>query len=252
MALKAEDVRKALRNKYSDSRRYAVAEEVGLQTGYSHRRLDMMVLDCYASNGFRIDGIEIKVSKADLKRELEDPEKHVAFFDVIDYFTLACPKGIADLDIIPKKWGVLQISDDLSTRFLRRPIALHDEVERKVPRGFLASIVRAIQGRQPANKELQDEYERGCKDTEESMKRHLDYQQRHVSENYQKIKNYEDLCWKLQLFSDDPLGQLDQDLKAFNAFQDLGKKWMSGSIDRTIADLKKINAYLQGEFDGEE
>ena len=141
--LTAEQVRAALRTRFSDSRRYAIAEEVGLQTGFSHRRLDMMVLDCYASNGFRIDGIEIKVSKADLKRELEDPEKHVAFFDVIDYFTLAFPEGVADLSVIPPKWGVMLIKGNGQTRYLRKPIALHDEIERAVPRGFLASITRA-------------------------------------------------------------------------------------------------------------
>lgn len=91
-----------MRNRFSDHRRYAIAEEVGLTTGFSHRRLDMMVLDCYESNGFRIDGIEIKVSTGDLRRELQDPEKHIAFFDVIDYYTLATPAKVVEplIDVI--------------------------------------------------------------------------------------------------------------------------------------------------------
>lgn len=62
----------------------------------------MMVLDCYESNGFRIDGIEIKVSTGDLRRELQDPEKHIAFFDVIDYYTLATPAKVVEplIDVI--------------------------------------------------------------------------------------------------------------------------------------------------------
>ncbi len=135
--MKAGEIRAALRARYSDARRYAVAEEVGITTGYSPRRLDMIVLDCYESNGFRIDGIEIKVSKADLKRELENPSKHVAFFDVIDYYTLACPAGVADMNVIPPKWGVLQVNEDGTTRYRRRPIALHDDKPQDVPRGFL-------------------------------------------------------------------------------------------------------------------
>lgn len=88
--MRAEDVRSALRAKYSDHRRYAVAEEVGLTTGFSHRRLDMMVLDCYFSNGFRIDGFEIKISTSDLRRELEDPEKSdcIVFNKAVSYKTL--------------------------------------------------------------------------------------------------------------------------------------------------------------------
>ena len=49
--MNAGEVRAAMRKKFNDTRRYAIAEEVGLTTGFSHRRLDMMVLDCYNSNG---------------------------------------------------------------------------------------------------------------------------------------------------------------------------------------------------------
>ena len=71
----ADDVRKALCNRFSDHRRYAIAEEVGLTTGFSHRWLDMIVLDCYASNGFRIDGIEIKVSAQGGRRDGQTRER---------------------------------------------------------------------------------------------------------------------------------------------------------------------------------
>ena len=144
----AFEVREALKKRFNDHRRYAIAEEVGLTTGFSHRRLDFMVLDCYWSNGFRIDGFEIKVSTSDLRRELADPEKHIAFFDIIDYYTLAVPAGVADplMDIIPKKWGILIINEDGSTRYKRKPLALEDQhTNRPVPRGFLAEITRSIQ-----------------------------------------------------------------------------------------------------------
>ena len=119
----------ALRKRFNDKRRYAIAEEVGLTTGYARRRLDMIVADCYNSNGYRLDGFELKVSTADLRRELADPDKHVAFFEVIDYYTLVCPSKVVEpvLDIIPKKWGILIVNDDGTTRYKRRPLALKDE-----------------------------------------------------------------------------------------------------------------------------
>ena len=90
----ADEVRLAIKKKFNDSRRYVIAEEVGLTTGYSRRRIDMVILDCYESNSFRIDGIEIKVSTADLRRELQIPDKHTAFFEKIDSFTLAAPVDV--------------------------------------------------------------------------------------------------------------------------------------------------------------
>ena len=58
----AYEISAAMKKRFSDGRRYAVAEEVGLKTGGGCRRLDMIVMDCYWSNGFRIDGFEYKVS----------------------------------------------------------------------------------------------------------------------------------------------------------------------------------------------
>ena len=241
--MKSEDVRAALRNRYSDNRRYAIAEEVGLQTGFSHRRLDMMVLDCYASNGFRIDGIEIKVSKADLKRELEDPEKHVAFFDVIDYFTLACPEGVADLSVIPPKWGVMLIREDGSTRYLRRPMALHDAVERAVPRGFLASITRAIQGHQPSAEELSAEYWRGREEGEKATKHMLDYQQKRYVEI---VDDYDKLQRRLHLW-----GDVEKTLDKFEAFMECGAEYFPGKCRMIAEQMREIADAMEGKSDAD-
>lgn len=246
--MNAGDVREALRSRYADHRRYAIAEEVGLTTGFSHRRLDVMVLDCYASNGFRIDGIEIKVSKADLKRELEDPEKHVAFFDVIDYYTLACPKGVADMRVIPPKWGVMQINENGTTRYIRKPIALHDNKPRAVPRGFLASIVRSIQGREPATKELQAQYDLGRKDEREAQERHFDYQRSRVLKQAEDLKLYEDLKMRLHLWGDQ-----EEALDKFQRFQELGLDWLIPSLKRNIQSMQELVSKLDvSSTEGEE
>lgn len=99
-------MRQLLRRRYSDTRRYAIAEEVGNKTGYQRRRLDMVVVDVYQSNGYSLEGIEIKVSKSDLRRELQDSSKHNIFFEDLDYYSLAAPSDVIDKDIIPKHWGI--------------------------------------------------------------------------------------------------------------------------------------------------
>lgn len=241
----AENIRSALRKKYSDCRRYAIAEEVGLTTGYSHRRLDMMILDCYYSNGFRIDGFEIKVSTSDLRRELADPEKHIAFFDVIDYYTLAVPKGVVEplLEIIPKNWGILIVNEDGSTRFQRKPLALEDKkADKAVPRAFLASITRAIQGRQPSTQELLGEYERGLKDGKEEADRHRAYLSDRVAKEADKLEAYDKLCSRFLLWGDN----IDKIMDEFEAFRKLDIDWLTASISTTIKNLEGLNDKLKG------
>lgn len=243
--MNANDVRVALRNRFCDHRRYACAEEVGLTTGYSHRRLDMMVLDCYYSNGFRIDGFEIKVSTADLRRELADPEKHIAFFDVLDYYTLAVPSGVVDplMDIIPKKWGILIVNEDGTTRYKRKPLALADKkADRAVPRGFFASVTRAIQAHQPSTEELQREYERGVQETKERLERERQRLNDRVAQEADKLKAYDELNMRFQLYGDDAAKAMDE----FEAFRKLGVSWTRSYIKQTIKELARLDKALGG------
>lgn len=237
-------VRNAIRNRFADSRRYAIAEEVGLTTGGSRRRIDMIVIDCYHSNGFRIDGIEIKVSTADLRRELEDPDKHVAFFDKIDYYTLACPKGVAEplMDVIPKNWGLLIVNEDGVAKYKRKPLALEDTTDKTITRGFLASLTRAILQHQPSAEELQAEYDRGYKDGKEDAERHRDYMKRRVDENIDKLEKYDKLENRLRLWADD---DIDKVLDEFETFRALKIDWLVGDLTRVINALTKLREQLE-------
>lgn len=244
----AADVRIALRNRYSDHRRYAIAEEVGLTTGFSHRRLDMMVLDCYFSNGFRIDGFEIKISTSDLRRELEVPEKHIAFFDVIDYYTIAAPAGVVDplMDIIPKNWGLLIVNEDGSTRIKRKPLALADrKADRAVPRGFLASIVRSLQQHQPSTEELEREYQRGREEGKEEAERHRRYMDLRVQEKADKIEKYESFENRFLLWGEDVEKVLDE----FAIFRAMENGIMKNAISNAIERLTVVQEMLKAKED---
>lgn len=250
--MNAEHIRAAIRNRYSDSRQYAVAEEVGLTTGYSHRRIDMIIVDCYGSNGFRIDGIEIKVSTADLRRELQDPEKHLAFFDKIDYFTLAVPQGVAEplIESIPQKWGILIVNEDGTTRYKRRPLALEDKKsDGAVPRGFMAELIRSIQKRQPAEQEIQAAYQKGFDEGKEREKQSRSYMADRVSRDADKLKAYDDMAFRFHLWgkSDDINKVLDE----FEAFRKIEPGWLAQSIDTTIKRLENLKGVLSGKGESE-
>lgn len=242
----------ALRKRFNDRRRYAIAEEVGLTTGYARRRLDMIVADCYNSNGYRLDGFEIKVSTADLRRELADPDKHVAFFEVIDYYTLVCPPKVVEpvLDIIPKNWGILVVNDDGTTRYKRRPLALQDKrpEDRRIPRGFFASFVRAIQEKQPSKQELDAEYDRGFKEGGEEHRRRFDYNKSRVQREIKKLDQYDKLMARFGIYGDD----VDKIMDEFESFRKLNKPHLMWALNSSISSLEKMKKYLEGNCDEHE
>ena len=245
----AIDVRNALMRRFSDSRRYAIAEEVGITTGGGCRRLDMIVMDCYWSNNFRIDGFEIKISTSDLRRELEDPDKHTIFFDVLDYYTLACPAAVVNplIDIVPKKWGILIINEDGTTRYKRKPLALFDDKmpDRKISRGFVASITRAIQGRQPAAEELSERYEAGIKEGLKRAESRRSFMEREIQYKAKKIEEYEKLESRFNLWRDKE--DLNTVLDEFEKFRKMDPFWLKNQIDVTIKRLEDIKGCFGGK-----
>ena len=137
------EIYRLLRERYGDHYRYACAREVGEQTGLARRRLDFVVVNCWSSDGKRIEAFEVKASKSDLRHDLENPEKHNIFFDDIDTYTLVAPAEVIDTKVIPPKWGILALQNGkLVVR--RKPIALHDDRRRDIGRNFVLSFVRAV------------------------------------------------------------------------------------------------------------
>lgn len=195
----ADDIYRLLAEKYSSSREWAIAGEVQRTTGWSDRRYDFVAMNCFASNRYRIEVVEIKISKPDLRRELEEPEKHNVIFEDIDYYSLAAPAEIIDLSIIPPKWGVYAVKDGkLITK--RKPLALHDEADRRIKRGFVASFLRAAINQNIARKtfaeELKKKFDEGYAQGKKSLL--WDSQKQEAFEQYKKeATEYRDLLYKL-------------------------------------------------------
>ena len=150
-SITADDILAHLAEMYGDTQKYVCASEVSSRTGVWERRIDFLVMSCFDSEQLKIQGYEIKISKADLKRELEDPDKHAVFFDAIDFYWMIAPKQVLDnIDLIPPKWGVRAVwrdeSGKIASRTVRKPTCLHDEqmYSRKIRKTFMASFCRAI------------------------------------------------------------------------------------------------------------
>jgi hypothetical protein len=102
------DVRVALAARY-DQPEYAVLPGVADGTGHNKTRtVDAIIVSLWPSRGLWIAGVEIKVSRGDLLRELRDPAKQESVYKHCDYFYLAVGDAsiVRDGDV-PETWGLL-------------------------------------------------------------------------------------------------------------------------------------------------
>lgn len=89
----------------------AILSQVRNGTGFERapRTADMLVVSTWPSRGLYADGVEIKVSRSDLKRELQDPAKAEEIAQYCRMWWLAGPEGLFDKDEIPEAWGVIEV-----------------------------------------------------------------------------------------------------------------------------------------------
>jgi hypothetical protein len=108
--LKAEDIVNLLRRRFASHNgaynRCVVLEQVPDGTGLVQNRwIDVAVFEMWPSKGLTRSAFEIKVSRSDFLRELNTPEKHKWCLDSFHEFWFVAPKGVIQLEELPKGIG---------------------------------------------------------------------------------------------------------------------------------------------------
>ena len=158
----AEDIRNALLVKYTEPD-WQLCFEVGNGTGSNLTRYaDAVAICTYPSRGYETIGIEIKVSKADLRKEIENPSKADEVGRFCDKWFLAVPKGLCDGEDIPASWGVMELRGD---KLAVKKAASVQEKAGPTP-AFLAAMLRGAvrRTRMQAADTLKASYDKGVAD----------------------------------------------------------------------------------------
>lgn len=136
--------------------RYVCAEHVRSQAGdEAPRAADFIAVDGWPSKGLAVSGHEVKVSRADWRRELADPGKAAEIAQHCDYWWLVAPAGVAFVDELPERWGLLVpvvkshrawMRETIELRVARRPARLRRPKKEPAPmeRSFAVAFLRAV------------------------------------------------------------------------------------------------------------
>jgi hypothetical protein len=138
-----------IRRKYEGDQRamslsHVVVEECAPGTGFSNgaRFADVLALGVWRSNGMRLDGYEVKASRADLRRELADLSKHEAVARYCDSWTLVAWDDSVLVEGIPEAWGVTLTREGEHGRELVEQRRASKREPEPWPRDFVCSLVR--------------------------------------------------------------------------------------------------------------
>lgn len=108
MTATAAEIVDALEARYNPAgrpRQFATFTEV--TDGAQRRRIDFLAVNLWQSRGRIIEGVEIKVKRADWLRELRR-EKADSWYGVSDRWYVAAPPGVLKREELPATWGYLE------------------------------------------------------------------------------------------------------------------------------------------------
>lgn len=129
---------KAMHSRIGDRDEWAMFLELNIGTGARGGRwIDLWVVNMYPSKGNKKIAYEIKVSRGDFLRELEDPAKRSGAEACSNECYFVAPAGLINPQELPEGWGLIE----LTTSGLRKKVvAPYREV--KLPESFIYSILR--------------------------------------------------------------------------------------------------------------
>lgn len=139
------------RQKAADLLRMVVARHEGegwqvfteLSSGISARdprRADAVAMGLWPSQGMEVHGYEIKVSRGDARKELQQPKKSEAIGRYCDYWWLVVgDEAIVDGLLVPPTWGVLAPRNRVLRIVRKAPKRRADPLDRR----FVAAMMRS-------------------------------------------------------------------------------------------------------------
>lgn len=131
-----------LREKYS-APEWAFLAGVPNATGFGKSRTaDGIAMSLWPSRGLHLYGFEIKVSRSDWMKEVQDPAKAEAFARYCHVWQIVAPKGIVKVEELPPEWGLLEITDAGNLR-AKKAVA-PTEPRAPVDMNILAGLMRSM------------------------------------------------------------------------------------------------------------
>lgn len=170
---------------------FEVAKATALGAG---RHIDALAMGLWPSRGMELVAIEVKVSRADFRRELKQPEKAEELAQYCDRFYIAAPEGMIELSQLPPNWGLLERRD--SGAIMETKPALRLDAK-PVTRNLLAAVMRAAnrpRSAEETNAAIAAIRQEHNEKLEAEVQRRLQY--RH-SDDARDAKHWRDFCAKM-------------------------------------------------------
>lgn len=142
-------IQQLIAERHSDESQWIAVRELRMGTGWKdwradinvEQRIDLWCMHCWPSKDYLKVAYEVKVSRQDFKREIDNPEKRESYKLVADEFYFAMPAGLVSLEEVPEDAGLVEVHSDGLVQVVRKA-----PYEKAISPewGFVASLARSL------------------------------------------------------------------------------------------------------------
>lgn len=243
--MNASDIINALAARYK-APEYAFLTDVRNSVGFSAkvRTADAMAMSLWPSRGLYMTGFEVKVSRADWKKELEQPEKAEEMARFCKHWFIACPDKLIDKDEVPPGWGLIYVKEDRGLCY-PRVAPEHDVVEPTWM--FFASLMRDVVETWIPQSLVDQRVEAKVKVKLGQLRLHDDYElkeaKRHLEKMRENIAAFEaESGIKIDRYSDHFNREIGAAVAAFRKWQGIPHEELRQIAERVNRLSQEINA----------
>lgn len=105
---------------------WVLIQEAPSSSGFSNRYCDLVAIGVWASTKNEIIGHEVKASRSDWVKELQQPEKSEAFLPYCNRWYIVAAPGIVKLEELRADWGLMEPAKGGKSLKIRKQAAKRD------------------------------------------------------------------------------------------------------------------------------
>lgn len=169
--------------------KWALFSQVRNSTGFSAkpRTADALAMGLWPSIGLYLHGFEIKVSRSDWLREIQDPAKADAIGKHCHYWWIVATPKVVKIEELPASWGLLEPVGN----GLRVKSAADKRDPELASWEFLASLMRQVHESSASKEQLEKEYRRGITQGENQIDHRAKYAMRQLEHLQETVTAFE-------------------------------------------------------------
>jgi hypothetical protein len=237
---------------------WAYLEHVRNAAGFAATRtLDAMALSLWPSRGHELHGYEVKISRADFRRELADGGKADAWHGIVDRFWIVAPLGIVPKAELPATWGLLET--DKAGKKLRStvPAPLQTVERAPIARNVLVPMLRAAGAAMtvtPERAALDVEFERGRLHGREQLAFAAEYERTQLGAAREELERLKEVIREFKDVLGVDLGAFQRDgarvaqvVEALRTVlaDDTAVERARSNVERAASDLDRAAEYIR-------